>query len=99
MTNKEQLQHESSWMTMTQAARLIGGVGRNKLYNFLREQGVLNSRNEPAQAHCDAGYFKVHFTGKYSNRGLFINTFPSVLVSGEGLAFIKRLLDLRASKA
>ena len=35
------------------------GIGRNKLFKFLRNEGILNSDNIPYQQYVDAGYFKV----------------------------------------
>lgn len=35
------------------------GIGRNKLFKFLRNEGILNPDNIPYQQYVDAGYFKV----------------------------------------
>ena len=35
------------------------GLGRNNLFRFLRENGVLNNKNIPYQTYIDRGYFKI----------------------------------------
>ena len=35
------------------------GIGRSKLFKFLRNEGILNPDNIPYQQYVDAGYFKV----------------------------------------
>jgi anti-repressor protein len=89
---------KGTWFTMSQAAKIIGWMGRNKLYGFLREQDVLMSNNEPYQKYCDAGYFRLHVSPKYTKRGLFISCFPSVLVSETGISFIQELIEQSSDK-
>lgn len=44
-----------------QAAKVLNvkGVGRNKLFEILREKGVLDRKNQPYQKYVDSGYFRV----------------------------------------
>ena len=45
---------------MSQAAKIIDcGMGRNKLFGFLRDMGVLRHNNEPYQDFIDRGWFRV----------------------------------------
>lgn len=45
---------------MGQAAKIIGmGMGRNRLFEFLRTNGVLRDNNEPYQKYVDAGWFRI----------------------------------------
>lgn len=46
---------------ITQAAKLLNYVkmGRNNLYKYLREKGILNHKNVPYQQYLDRGYFKL----------------------------------------
>lgn len=48
-------------LTITEYAKVIG-VGRNKLFDLLRDKGILskewNRKNEPYQKYLDAGYFR-----------------------------------------
>lgn len=66
-------------------------MGRNRLFSFLREHGVLMNNNVPYQRYIDAGYFRVIET---------IFTMPSgetkvntkTLVYQKGVDFIRKLL-------
>lgn len=41
-------------------AKIINrNMGRNQLFEFLRNQGVLRAKNEPYQSYVDRGWFKV----------------------------------------
>lgn len=44
-----------------QAAKVLNvkGIGRNKLFEILREKGVLDRKNQPYQKYVDLGYFRV----------------------------------------
>lgn len=45
---------------MSQAAKIIGmGVGRNSLFQILRDNGVLMANNEPYQKYIDNRWFRV----------------------------------------
>ena len=35
------------------------GLGRNNLFRYLRENGILNNKNLPYQTYIDRGYFKI----------------------------------------
>ncbi|SFU70037.1 Rha family transcriptional regulator [Alicyclobacillus macrosporangiidus] len=67
------------------------GIGRNKLFAFLREQKVLRHNNEPYQEYIDRGYFRVrqysitHFHDGIENKA-------QTLVTAKGMDFIHRLL-------
>ena len=41
------------------AKTLDMGMGRNKLFKFLRNKQILDSYNRPYQRFVDAGYFKL----------------------------------------
>lgn len=69
----------------------FSNMGRNRLFSFLREHGVLMNNNVPYQRYIDAGYFRVIET---------IFTMPSgetkvntkTLVYQKGVDFIRKLL-------
>lgn len=74
-------------------AKVLGvpGIGRNKLFAVLREQGVLRANNEPYQAHVDAGRFRVieqRWTTPDGETRISIKT----LVHQRGVDYIRRLL-------
>lgn len=75
--------------TMAEAAKILG-VGRNRLFDLLRQRRVL-SGTTPYQQHIDAGRFIVR-ERPYVQGGesrLYAQTF----VTGKGLQFIQRLVE------
>lgn len=88
-----------TWYTMSKAAKLIGKLGRNKLYEFLRNEGVLMQHNEPYQTYCDQGYFKLEQVPKYNNWGQLHQYFPVLFVSPKGIEFINKLIEKKEAKS
>jgi anti-repressor protein len=80
-------------MTMMHVAKTLG-IGRNKLFDFLREQKVLMKNNIPYETYVSRGYFDVrqytitHFTTGLENK---IQT----MVTPKGMAWIHTLLRER----
>lgn len=68
-------------------------IGRNKLFAFLRDKGVLQRDNRPYQKYIDAGYFRVieeKFDKGFGDTSIYIKT----LVFQKGVDYIrKRLLE------
>ena len=72
------------------------GTGPNRLFKFLRDEGLLMRDNLPYQQHLDAGYFRVVEKQYNDGRGESY-TYTRTLVTGKGLAYIqKRLHGLQA---
>jgi anti-repressor protein len=82
------------WQSMSKAAKLVG-MGRNKLFAFLKSEGILKHHNETEEIYCDEGYFKMEQVDKYMKRHGFYRTFPLLLVSRAGIIFIKELIERR----
>lgn len=74
----------------------IRGFGRNNLFEFLRENGVLMSNNQPKQTYCDRGYFRV-IESKFTkpDGSTHINT--KTVVYQKGMEYIRKLLRSEAS--
>jgi Rha family phage regulatory protein len=76
--------------TMERVSKTIG-YGRNKLFEFLREQKILRSNNLPYQEYIDRGYFDVrqysitHLTSGIENK-------TQTLVTPKGMSYIHELL-------
>lgn len=70
----------------------IAGMGRNKLFAFLRDKKILMSNNQPYQKYVDGGYFRV-LEQKYEkpNGDTCINI--KTLVFQKGVAYIKKLIN------
>lgn len=67
------------------------GYGQNKLFQFLRDQHILSSKNQPYQQYIDCGYFRVieqKYTGKDGTAHINIKT----LVFQKGLDYIRKLI-------
>lgn len=77
---------------MASAAKVLNmGVGRNKLFEILRNNKILMGNNSPFQKYVDAGYFKqieVKFTKPNGDTCINIKT----VVYQKGLDAIRRLL-------
>ena len=67
------------------------GVGRNKLFEILRETKVLMPDNRPYQKYIDAGYFRVVEQKYQKNGDTYINL--KTLVFQKGIDFIRRKLE------
>lgn len=67
-------------------------IGRNKLFDFLRENGVLMSNNVPYQKFCDCGYFRV-IESKYTKPDGSTHIGLKTLVYQKGVNYINKLLD------
>ena len=78
---------------MADVAKVLDmGVGRNKLFEFLRTKGILDAHNRPYQKFIDAGYFRVveqKFDKGYGEVGINIKT----LVFQKGVDYIRRKLS------
>lgn len=78
---------------MAQVAKVLDvGMGRNRLFQFLRGHGVLRYNNEPYQSYIDRGWFCVieqSYKGKYSETHVKMKT----LVYQKGIDGIRRLIE------
>lgn len=75
------------------AKTLDMGIGRNKLFKFLRDKEVLQNDNMPYQKFVDAGYFKV-VEGKYM-AGDNVVISKTTYVKQKGIDYIRKLLIAR----
>lgn len=73
-------------------AKVLGmGIGRNKLFEFLRDEKILTYDNRPYQKYIDQGYFRV-VEQKYEKNGeVCINI--KTLVFQKGIDFIRKKLE------
>jgi len=68
-------------------------IGRNKLFELLREKSILMSNNVPYQKYCDSGYFRVIET-KYNKPDGSTNIGLKTLVYQKGVNYINKLLEV-----
>ncbi|WP_243555387.1 phage antirepressor KilAC domain-containing protein [Helicobacter cinaedi] len=83
---------------MQEAAKALGvkGMDKNRLYAFLRNEGVFMSNNQPYQEYIDKGYFTAVVRNKPISYGL--ETRVKALVFPDGLKFIHSLLKKHTKK-
>jgi phage antirepressor YoqD-like protein len=71
------------------------GMGRNKLFELLRNEKILKSgaeeRNVPYQPYFERGYFIVRQVPIARTAG--VQNKPQTLVSAKGLDFIRKVID------
>lgn len=89
----DQVADSKTALNMDQVAK-THGIGRNKLFAFLRDQKILMANNMPYQAYIDNGWFRV-IEQKYQkpNGEQCINV--KTLVYQKGSAGIGRLLSAK----
>lgn len=82
-----------SAISIAEVAKVLGvkGLGRNKLFQVLRDNKILQSNNQPYQAYVDRGYFRV-VEQKWvaSNGETKINI--KTLVYQKGVDYIRKLV-------
>ena len=75
--------------TMNVAAKSLG-IGRNKLFEFLRARKLLMRNNVPYQEYLGRGYFEV--IEKTIDMGTGIINKPQTFVTAKGIDYIGRML-------
>ena len=80
-----------SLFSMADVAKVLDmGIGRNKLFKFLREKKILQGDNLPYQRFVDAGYFKV-VEGKFM-AGDNVVISKTTYVKQKGIDYIRKCL-------
>lgn len=79
-------------ISMNEVAKVLAikGYGRNNLFNFLRDIGILDRYNVPYQKYVDAGWFRVIEQKYVKNGELCVTT--KTLVYQKGVDAIRRKL-------
>lgn len=70
----------------------IPGFGRNKLFDFLRNQGILQRDNIPYQRYCDSRHFRVIQT-KYTTPQGEVKISFKTLVYPKGMNYIRKIVE------
>lgn len=93
-TQNGQFSNTQAWQDMKAAAKLIGrGMGRTKLFRFLRDNGLLMANNEPYQTYVNIGWFKLVSKDIYNRNGKFLFTQNVTLISMAGISQVVYLID------
>ncbi|MGL5732303.1 MAG: phage antirepressor KilAC domain-containing protein [Bacteroidales bacterium] len=85
-------------ISMNDVAKVLGikGMGRNNLFEFLRQNNILMNNNTPYQKYVDCGYFRVIEQSYMKNNEPYINT--KTLVYQKGLDFIRKTINKQLNK-
>ena len=77
---------------MKEAADILNvkGYGRNNLLKFLRENGILNRKNEPYRKYIDQGLFEIKESKYIVDNEVKIK--PTTYVTQKGLDYIRKIL-------
>lgn len=70
----------------------IKGIGRNKLFEILRDNKILARDNSPYQRYIDAGYFRVVISKWQDPYGVWHQTTKTV-VYPRGLNYVRKLIE------
>lgn len=77
---------------MGQVAKVLNKkIGRNKLFEILRDNGVLMSNNVPYQKYCDCGYFRV-IESKYTKPDSSTHIGLKTVVYQKGVNYINKII-------
>lgn len=77
---------------MADVAKVLNmGIGRNKLFEILRNEGILDSRNIPYQRFIDAGYFRT-IEQKYNKPNGDVCIRIKTLVYQKGVEYIRKVV-------
>ena len=83
--------NSESLLSMGHVAKTLDmGIGRNKLFEFLRNNGILNSHNIPYQRFVNAGYFKLVESTFMAGDNQVVTT--TTYVKQKGVDYIRKLL-------
>ena len=84
----------SDTIDMKEVAKLLNvkGLGRNNLFELLRDKRILDERNQPYQKYVDAGYFRI-IESRYTLPTGEIKISLKTVVFQKGVDFIRKLLS------
>lgn len=74
--------------TVQEVAKILG-TGQNRLFRWLREEGILMADNVPYQRFLDDGYFRL-VERQYDDPRGESHTYTRTLITGKGLTYIQK---------
>jgi len=94
----DQVTSSKDAVDMASAAKVLNmGIGRNKLFELLRDEKVLQGNNQPYQKYIDNGCFRViesKFTKPNGDTSINLKT----VVYQKGLTYISKLINKESNK-
>jgi len=74
--------------TIQEVAKVLG-TGQNRMFGWLRREGLLMPNNQPYQEFIDRGYFRVT-QRQYTDQRGESHTYTRTLVTGKGLSYVQK---------
>lgn len=84
----DQVAEAINCQTVEEVAKILG-TGQNRMFAWLRNEGILMKSNRPYQRYVDEGYCRVVERAFKDPRGE-AHTYTRTLITGKGLAYIQR---------
>lgn len=86
----DKFMYSEEYKSITEFANVLG-IGRNKLFDKLRNLGILKKDNTPYQEYLDRDYFKVIYVPV--TIGLKVDNKPQTYIKPKGMEFISKLVE------
>jgi len=94
----EEVNNADNTISIGDFAKLIKGWGRNKMFKWLRKEGLLMRNNQPYQQYINNGYFKViEKTWKNKKYGT-VNVATQTRLTGKGQLYLQKKLKEEFNK-
>ena len=69
------------------------GLGRNNLFRYLRENGILNNKNLPYQTYIDRGYFKIVESSWVNSSTKLVEVSLKTVMFQKGIDWLDKMLS------
>lgn len=91
----DRVTESSDCIDIGQCAKILNvhGIGRNKLFEILRQKKILNEHNQPYQKYVDCGYFRIIETSFNLPDGTQKINLKTVVFQ-KGLDFIRKIIEV-----
>lgn len=91
----DRVTESSDCIDIGQCAKVLNvhGIGRNKLFEILRQKKILNEHNQPYQKYVDCGYFRIIETSFNLPDGTQKINLKTVVFQ-KGVDFIRKMIEV-----
>lgn len=91
----DRVTESSDCIDIGQCAKVLNvhGIGRNKLFEILRQKKILNEHNQPYQKYVDCGYFRIIETSFNLPDGTQKINLKTVVFQ-KGVDFIRKMIEI-----
>ena len=82
-------------LDLSEVSKLLNykGLGRNNLFRYLRENGILNNKNLPYQTYVDRGYFKIVESSWVNPSTKLVEVSLKTVMFQKGIDWLDKLLS------